>query len=223
MDNGHTEDDNFEQSFMNSVDQVVGGKAPKPVRPVQPVQPIQTASQTQPIQSMQSMQPTGQSMQSTIDSLNGMAADLRNKTSKVFLITTLACALVIVVLLVILFLVGNKPSIASDSSENVKLGNSGNVEAIGVACKLNKGTIYFDFSNRYFIETDDVEDSLVMIEDGVYKQLDTVLERGRYTVDGYELHLIADDDDDYYVEYSHHELKLKDKTYKCKNYDQQED
>lgn len=205
MDNGHTENDNFEQSFMDSVDQAVGGGVP-PVQPVQPVQP------------MQPMQPMQQPVQPVVSPVDN-DVEPKSKAPKIFLITTIACALIIVVLLVVMFIMGNKPSIASDSTENVRLNDAGNVEAFGSYCKLDKGTIYFNKNNRYFIEVDDVEDTLVMVEEGVYQQLDPMLERGAYTVDGYDIHLIADDEDDYYAKYSHHELKLKDKTYKCENYE----
>lgn len=213
MDNGHTENDNFEQSFMNSVDQAVGGGMP-PVEPMQPMQQMQ-----QPIQPAQPMQSMQQPMQ-TMQPIAGVDDDdSKKKFPPIFVITTVVCALIIVVLLVVLFIMGSKPNIASDSSENVRVNDAGTVEAIGVYCKMDKGTIYLNKNNRYFVETDNLEETLVMVEEGVYQQVDPMLERGTYTVDGYDIHFIADDDDDYYAKYSHHELELKNKTYKCENYD----
>ncbi len=220
MDNGHTNSDDFEQSFMNSVNQAVGGVPP--MQPGQPVQPEMQAMQEQPIQPVQPIQPTQPSPMNPGMVSSNTAGFVEQETKKpfpIFLITTIVCGVIVVILLVVLFVMGGKPSIASDSTENVRLGNSGNVEAIGAYCKMDHGTIYFDKGNRYFIEIDTIEDSLVEIDEGVYVQVETILERGSYTVDGYDLHLIVDDSDDYYAAYSHHELTMKDHIYKCENYD----
>lgn len=214
MDNGHTNSDDFEQSFMNGVNQAVGDMPP--MQPGQPVQPEMQAMQEQPVQPVQPG-PMNPGMVSSDTA--GFVEQETKKPFPIFLITTIVCGVIVVILLVVLFVMGGKPNIASDSTENVRLGSNGNVEAIGTYCKMNQGTIYFDKGNRYFIEMDNVEDSLVEIEEGVYVQVETILERGSYTVDGYDLHVIPDDGDDYYVTYSHHELTMKDHIYKCVNYD----
>jgi len=213
MDNGHTDNDNFEQSFLNSVDQAVGV-------PMQPVASVTSEPVTprQPKMATPQMQPA---MTQPIVSSPAMADNETEPARKlpIFLIATIVCAVIVVVLLVVMFVMGKKPSIASDPTENVKLNDAGNVEAIGVYCRLDDGIMYLELSNSYFIEPSNISSTLIELEDGSYEQLEVDMESGHYTVDGTSLHFVSDDGGDYRATYSSHELKLKNKTYQCTNYE----
>lgn len=192
MDNGHTGNDNFEQSFINSVNGAVQGQVPVASEPVVSNGPIVSSSPEAP--------------------------SAPKKKFPVFVATTIIEAVVIVVLVVVLILSNMKPSIASDASENVRLSKSGNVEAVGIYCKMGTGTLYLDKFNGYFIEPTG-GGALVEVEPGVYEQLETSLETGHYTIDGNTIHFLSDDNDDYYGQYASHKLMVNDKSYNCENYD----
>jgi hypothetical protein len=141
------------------------------------------------------------------------------KKFPIFIVTTIVEAVVILVLVIIMIFGGKTPSIADDTSENVTVNASGKVEAIGVNCKLENGTLYLDKTNNYFLEPLNVEGTLVLGEDGVYEQLETTAENGNYTIDGNTIHFLPDDGSDYYGKYSSHKLVLNDKEYQCENYE----
>lgn len=141
------------------------------------------------------------------------------KKIPIFIITTVVFALATIVLIIVLIITNNRPNIAADSSENVVLSKTGNVEAIGVLCELDDGTLYLEKNNHYFIKTNSTSDTLIMITDGEYERRDSRIETGIYTVDGESLHLHSDDGDGFYATYSHHNINIKGGAYKCKNYD----
>ena len=225
MDNGHTNDmkDDFEQSFMNSVNQAVSNQA--------------AGGATLPA-----------SAQDTVQAQNAAPASVQNKVSgqaifsaptvsaptsstptptdggtekkfPIFVITTVIGAVATIVLAVVLVLSNAKPSIASDPSENVRLNGSGNVEAIGAYCKMDDGTVYLELSNTYFVEPKDVGNTLIELEDGTYEQLEMNVEAGHYTMDGNLIHFFPEDGSDYHGKYASHKLTVGTNEYQCVNYD----
>lgn len=130
---------------------------------------------------------------------------------KLFIIIGAVVGVVALVLLIVSLIVTNKNNTDKDEKNLAS--------ALSIYCRVEDEIFYLNDSYEYIREPFDIEDSLVKVEDGLYKQVGAGAETGIYTFDGKTIHFVSQDGEDYYVDYSSYVFTMDGEMYRCEEYD----
>ena len=180
------------------------------------------------MQGMNGMPPVGNMPVGDVPAGNMPVAPVEKPAKKLNIAWIVAGAelLIIIILAVVMLFSGGKAkngSIADDKTETVSMSPSGDVEAFAAFCTTPEYYITFDTHNRYFIERiivdfEDIEaETEEEEEEALAAPTDLIYEKGSYTVDGNNVHLKPQGDEEYWVSYKSHKLTYKEVTYNCTN------
>lgn len=158
-----------------------------------------------------------------------------NKIKKLLPWIIVAAEAVLIAVLAILMMKPSTPkavvkaSIANDATEDVQLNLNNEVESFSAICETSAYYISFDKDNNYYIENKKVPSGAESVDadlDDLYEisvagevATSTIHEKGIYIVDGNNIHLKPQSDEDYWVSYKSHVLTYKEQNYDCKNQD----